>query len=61
MAIYRDDLPLDYVAYWLAELNSSHYIAISSGPETGMLAVIMLYCANTKSVVLLFTTSLYNH
>ena len=53
VAIYRDDLPLDYVAYWLVELNSSHYITISSGPETGMLAVIVLNLTDNKSNVLI--------
>ena len=37
VAIYRDDLPSDYVAYWLVEFNASQYIALSSGSKTGML------------------------
>jgi len=40
VAIYRDDLASDYAAYWMVEFNSSQYIVVSSGPETGMLAVI---------------------
>ena len=34
-AIYRDDLALDYVAYWLVEFNSSQYAVVSAGAQTG--------------------------
>ena len=46
IAIYRDDLPEEYVAYWVVEFASSQYLAISSGPDTGRLRcfLITLHC-----------------